>query len=213
MLGRRNKQPVLAEVPLRESASGRAGSAWPCGACGLRRARGQAVRQGAGVPHRAGTGGLRAGAGGGGDRRGPPRRPARVRSGRAGAGRLPRPAESPGLHEYLRDEADAPQILQPLVSPARPPAAPPSRSPASSPASPSPSRWRCSTPSAAFTRSASCAAPTTCSSSPALRWRKTPMPAAGAGANTSRRRSSAASAARFRKRLPIAVTGTVLFTR
>jgi len=115
MLGRRNKQPVLAEVPLRESASGRAGA--------LGREELGAFADLAGKLSGKGSVFLT----------GPSRATAALGLAAAAtaAGRrvvllecdLAQPAlattlglaEAPGLHEYLRDEADANQILQPLV--------------------------------------------------------------------------------------------------
>lgn len=115
MLGRRNKQPVLAEVPLRESSSGRPGA--------LGRAELGVFTELAGKLSGKGsvflTGPARASAALG------------LAAAATAEGRrvallecdLAQPvlaatlhlAEGPGLHEYLRDEADANEILQPLV--------------------------------------------------------------------------------------------------
>jgi MinD-like ATPase involved in chromosome partitioning or flagellar assembly len=115
MLGRRNKQPVLAEVPLRESSSPRPGA--------LGRAELSVFTELAGKLSGKGsvflTGPARANAALG------------LAAAATAEGRrvallecdLAEPvlaatlglAEDPGLHEYLRDAADANQILQPLV--------------------------------------------------------------------------------------------------
>lgn len=115
MLGRRNKQPVLAEVPLRESAPGRPGA--------LGREELGAFTELAGKLSGKGSVFLT----------GPARATAALGLAAAAtaAGRrvallecdLAQPAlaarlglvEAPGLHEYLRGEADANEILQPLV--------------------------------------------------------------------------------------------------
>ncbi len=115
MLGRRNKQPVLAEVPLRESSPGRPGA--------LGRAElavyADLASKLSGKSSVFLTGPARAGAALG------------LAAAATAAGRrvallecdLAEPAlasmlglaETPGLHDYLRDRADAKQILQPLV--------------------------------------------------------------------------------------------------
>jgi len=115
MLGRRNKQPVLAEVPRRESSSARPGA--------LGRAELAVFAELAGKLSGKGSVFLT----------GPARATSALGLGAAATaeGRrvallecdLAQPvlaetlglAEGPGLHEYLRDEADANQILQPLV--------------------------------------------------------------------------------------------------
>ncbi len=115
MLGRRNKQPVLAEVPLRESASGRPGA--------LGRAELGVFTELAGKLSSKGSVFLT----------GPARATSALGLGAAATAEGRRVAllecdlaepvlaatlglsEAPGLHEYLRDEADANEILQPLV--------------------------------------------------------------------------------------------------
>jgi MinD-like ATPase involved in chromosome partitioning or flagellar assembly len=115
ILGRRNKQPVLAEVPLRESSSPRPGA--------LGRAELGVFTELAGKLSGKGSVFLT----------GPARATAALGLAAAATaeGRrvvllecdLAEPvlaatlglAEAPGLHEYLRDAADANQILQPLV--------------------------------------------------------------------------------------------------
>lgn len=115
MLGRRNKQRVLAEVPRRESAPGRPGG---LGRAELKVYAGLAAELAAAGsvfltgPARTGAAlGLAAAAAADG------RRVALLECDLAEptlAGALGL-ADRPGLHEYLRDEADANRILQPLV--------------------------------------------------------------------------------------------------
>lgn len=115
MLGRRQKRPVLAEVPLRESAPGRAGALGRAELAVYAELAGKLTGKGSVFltgPTRASAAlGLAAAATAEG------RRVALLECD------LAQPAlaatlglaEAPGLHEYLRDEADANQILQPLV--------------------------------------------------------------------------------------------------
>lgn len=115
MLGRRSKQPVLAEVPLRESSSGRPGALGRAelgvfnDLAGKLSGKGSVFLTG---PRRATSAlGLAAGATAAG------RRVALLECDLAEpvlAATLGLDG-APGLHEYLRDEADANQILQPLV--------------------------------------------------------------------------------------------------
>ena len=150
MLGRRNKQPVLIEVERSDRASSRPGA--------LGRAELQAYTELAGKLTKTGSvfvtgpakGNVALGLAAAATAEG--RRVALLECDLAAPALAERLglANGPGLHDYLLDEADASEILQPLVPP---PAARPGRSPASSPASPSRSRSRCSTPSAAITRS------------------------------------------------------------
>jgi MinD-like ATPase involved in chromosome partitioning or flagellar assembly len=115
MLGRRNKQPVLAEVPPRESSSGRPGALGKAELGVFTELAGKLSGKGSVFltgPRRATSAlGLAAAATAEG------RRVALLECDLAEpvlAATLGL-AEAPGLHEYLRDEADANQILQPLV--------------------------------------------------------------------------------------------------
>jgi MinD-like ATPase involved in chromosome partitioning or flagellar assembly len=115
MLGRGNKQPVLAEVPLRESASGRPGALGRAELGIFTELAGKL--SGKGSVFLTGPGRATAALGLGAAATAEGRRVALLECD------LAQPvlaatlglAESPGLHEYLRDAADANQILQPLV--------------------------------------------------------------------------------------------------
>lgn len=115
MLGRRNKQPVLAEVPLRRSPSGRPGALGRDELAAFAELAGKLSRKGSvfltGSARAISALGLAAAATAAG------RRVALLECDLAEptlAATL-HLAETPGLHEYLRNEADASQILQPLV--------------------------------------------------------------------------------------------------
>jgi MinD-like ATPase involved in chromosome partitioning or flagellar assembly len=115
MLGRRNKQPVLAEVPLRESSSGRPGALGRNELGAFAELAGKL--SGKGSVFLTGPGRATAALGLGAAATAEGRRVALLECD------LAQPVlaatlglvEGPGLHEYLRDEADAHQILQPLV--------------------------------------------------------------------------------------------------
>jgi Mrp family chromosome partitioning ATPase len=115
MLGRRNKHPVLAEVPLRESSSGRPGALGRAELGVFTELADKLSGKGSvfltGAARATSALGLAAAATAEG------RRVALLECDLAEpvlAATLGL-AEGPGLHEYLRDEADANEILQPLV--------------------------------------------------------------------------------------------------
>ena len=115
MLGRRNKQPVLAEVPRRESTPGRPGGIGRGELAAFAELAGKLSGKGSvfltGPARSTSALGLAAAATAAG------RRVALLECDLAqpSLAATLQLAKTPGLHEYLRDEADANQILQPLV--------------------------------------------------------------------------------------------------